>query len=125
MNSIGFFEIQSSNCEREINFYQTVFGWKFIKEEFVPVEYYRIETNNIHGGLLKRPANIPAPESGTNAFVNSIQVEHFDITSNLILANGGKVAMPKFAIPGRCWQGYFLDQDNNTFGIFEVDEHAS
>jgi len=51
MNSIGYFEIQSSDCEREIKFYQTVFGWKFIKEEFVSVEYYRIETNSIHGGL--------------------------------------------------------------------------
>lgn len=30
--------------------------------------------------------------------------------------------MPKFAIAGRCWQGYFVDLDNNVFGIFEVDE---
>ena len=25
--------------------------------------------------------------------------------------------MPKFAVPGRCWQGYFLDPDHNVFGI--------
>jgi predicted enzyme related to lactoylglutathione lyase len=74
--------------------------------------------------LLKRPAKVPAPESGTNAFVCSIQVENFDSTSELILSNGGKIALPKFAIPGRCWQGYFLDLDNNTFGLFEVDENA-
>ena len=28
--------------------------------------------------------------------------------------------MTKFEIPGICWQGYFLDADNNTFGILEV-----
>ena len=125
MNTIGYFEIQSSQPEREINFYKKVFGWKFIRENNVPIEYYRIETNSINGGLLQRPAKLPPTESGTNAFVCSIQVKNFDQTQELILANGGQVALPKFAIPGRCWQGYFLDADNNTFGIFEVDENAS
>lgn len=124
MNTIGYFEIQSSTPEREIKFYKDVFGWSFIKEEFVPIEYYRIETNSIFGGLLKRPAPVPPPQTGTNAFVCSIQVDNFDKTSDLILSNGGQIALPKFAIPSRCWQGYFVDQDNNTFGVFEVDENA-
>ncbi len=124
MNTIGYFEIQSSEPEREIVFYSTIFGWKFFKEEFVPLEYYRIETNSINGGLLKRPVKVPPPEFGTNAFVCSIRVDNFDHMSELILKNGGQIAFPKFAIPARCWQGYFLDLDNNTFGIFEVDENA-
>lgn len=124
MNTIGYFEIQSSAPEREIKFYTCVFGWNFIKEEFVPIDYYRIETNGIHGGLLKRPAPLPPEEVGTNAFVCSVQVDNFDRTSELILKNGGRIALAKFAIPGRCWQGYFMDPDNNTFGIFEVNEQA-
>lgn len=124
MNTIGYFEIQSSDTDREIKFYQTVFAWKFIKEEFVPINYYRIETNSINGGLLQRPAKLSPTETGTNAFVCSIQVEDFDKTNDLILQNGGGIALPKFAIPGRCWQGYFVDPDNNTFGIFQVDENA-
>jgi predicted enzyme related to lactoylglutathione lyase len=124
MNTIGYFEIQSSDPPREMKFYEAVFDWKFVKQGFIPIEYYRIETNSIYGGLLKRPAKVPPPESGTNAYVCSVQVENFDRTSELILQNGGQVALPKFAIPGRCWQGYFVDQDNNTFGIFEVDEEA-
>lgn len=124
MNIIGYFEIQSSNPARDIQFYESVFGWKFIKEEYVPIEYYRIETNSINGGLLKRPAKVPPTESGTNAFVCSIQVENYDRTHQLIMENGGQVALPKFAIPGRCWQGYYVDLDNNTFGIFEADEKA-
>ncbi|MEO5643337.1 MAG: VOC family protein [Bacteroidia bacterium] len=124
MNTIGYFEIQSSDPKREKLFYETVFGWNFFKEEFVPIEYYRIETNGINGGLLQRPVKTPPQEFGTNAYVNSVQVKSFDKISELILANGGTVAMAKFAIPGRCWQGYFLDADNNTFGVFEVDEKA-
>ena len=124
MNTIGYFEIQSSNPSREEKFYETVFGWKFIREEHIPIEYYRIETNSIHGGLLKRPVDVPPTHCGTNAYVCSVQVENFDRTSELILKTGGKVAMPKFAIPGKCWQGYFIDPDNNTFGVFEVDAAA-
>ena len=124
MNTIGYFEIQSSNPQRDVKFYELVFGWKFIKEEYVPIEYYRIETNSINGGLLKRPAPIPSSGSGTNAFVCSIQVENYDATHQHIMEHGGQVALPKFAIPGRCWQGYYIDLDNNTFGIFEVNEQA-
>jgi uncharacterized protein len=124
MNTVGYFEIQSSDPEREINFYQNVFEWKFTKEEFAPIEYYRIETNGINGGLLIRPATNPPAESGTNAFVCSVQVENFDKTEKLILENGGHIALPKIPVPGRCWQGYFIDADNNMFGIFEVDENA-
>jgi len=124
MNTIGYFEIQSSDLKREIKFYETIFDWKFIREEFVPIEYYRIETNSINGGLLQRPAKIPPTSSGTNAYTCSVIVENFDKTLELILQNGGQIAMDKFAIPGRCWQGYFLDLDNNLFGIFEVDENA-
>jgi len=124
MNAIGYFEIQSANPEREVKFYTSLFGWKFTRQEFVPIEYYSIETKTIRGGLLKRPASVPPPLSGTNAFVNSVEVASFDKTAEQILQNGGKVALPKFAIPGKCWQGYFLDPDNNTFGIFEADQKA-
>ncbi len=124
MNSVGYFEIQSSDLAREIKFYEAIFGWKFTKQEFAPIEYYDIKTNGMNGGLLNRPAKIPLPAHGTNAYTCSIQVENFDQTTELILKNGGQIALPKFAIPGRCWQGYFLDLDNNTFGIFEVNENA-
>jgi len=124
MNTIGYFEIQSSDPARDMSFYEAVFDWKFTKQENVPIEYYLIQTNSIFGGLLKRPAPIPPPSSGTNAFVCSIQVANYDATHQLIMAHGGQVALPKFAIPGRCWQGYYVDQDNNTFGIFEVDGQA-
>jgi len=124
MNTVGYFEIQSSDIQRDINFYQSVFGWKFTRQELVPIEYYRIETNGISGGLLKRPAKVPPAECGTNAFTCSIEVENFDKTAKVITQNGGQTAIEKFAVPNRCWQGYFIDLDNNVFGIFEVDENA-
>ena len=122
MNSIGYFEIQSENPAAAVKFYERVFGWTFERDPALPIEYWRASTPGMNGAILKRPAPAPSAPSGTNAFVCSIQVENFDETSSAVLRNGGRVALPKFAVPGRCWQGYFLDPDGNTFGVFEVDE---
>ena len=107
MNTVGYFEIQSSRPARELAFYKAIFGWNFVKQELVPIEYYLIETNSIYGGLLKRPAALPPDGTGTNAFVCSIQVENFDRTADLIMQQGGRVAMPKFASAGTMLAGIF------------------
>ncbi|RKG30172.1 VOC family protein [Acinetobacter tianfuensis] len=124
MNAVIYFEIQSSDPARDVQFYSTVFGWTFTLAEGLPIQYFQIQTSGINGGLLERPAQIPPVHCGTNAFTCSIEVENFDETAAKILANGGQVAMEKFAISGKCWQGYFLDPDHNTFGLVQVDEQA-
>lgn len=124
MNNIAYFEIQASDVEKAVSFYKNIFGWSFTKDESLPIEYYRIETTGMNGGVLKRPMKTPPLEYGTNAFTCSIQVENFDATTEQIMKHGGQVAMAKFAVPGRCWQGYFIDTDNNVFGIFQVDTDA-
>ena len=124
MNAPSYFEIQVDDTKRASRFYADIFGWKFAKAEGLPVEYWRIETDGPRGGLLKRPAKAPPSEYGTNAFVCSIEVEDFDKTAQTITKLGGEVALPRFAVPGLCWQGYFRDTENNVFGIFQVDEQA-
>jgi predicted enzyme related to lactoylglutathione lyase len=125
MNAPSYFEIQADEPARAARFYADIFGWKFTKAEGLPVEYWRIETEGPRGGLLKRPAKIPPPEYGTNAFVCSMEVQDFDVTAERIIEQGGKVALAKFAVPGVCWQGYFLDNENNVFGIFQPDTEAA
>jgi predicted enzyme related to lactoylglutathione lyase len=124
MNAPAYFEIQADNAERARHFYGALFGWKFTRVDGLPVEYWRIGTGGMRGGLLQRPAKTPPPECGTNAFVCSMEVADFDKTANQIETLGGVVALAKFAVPGTCWQGYFVDPEGNTFGIFEVDEQA-
>jgi predicted enzyme related to lactoylglutathione lyase len=124
MNGPSYFEIQAEDINRARNFYQEIFGWKFTKAEGLPLEYWRIETDGPRGGLLPRPAPRPTMPSGTNAFVCSMEVKNLDETSVKIISLGGHVALPKFAVPGVCWQGYFLDTEGNTFGIFQPDPQA-
>jgi predicted enzyme related to lactoylglutathione lyase len=124
MNGPSYFEIQADDINRARAFYGEVFGWKFVKAEALPIEYWRIETQGPRGGLLKRPAKTPPPEHGTNAYVCSMEVSDFDQTGANIARLGGRVALPKFPVPGVCWQGYFLDPEGNTFGIFQPDDAA-
>ena len=124
MNQPAYFEIQADDPARAVKFYSGVFGWKFHRQEGLPIEYWRIEMQGARGGLLKRPAKTPPPQHGTNAFVCSMEVTDYDATARAIEQAGGQVALAKFAVPGVCWQGYFLDTEGNTFGIFQPDQGA-
>jgi predicted enzyme related to lactoylglutathione lyase len=120
-----YFEIQADNIARAVQFYQDLFGWTIEKtDENLPVEYWGIHGDQLAGGILQRPAPAPKSEQGTNAFTISFEVNDFDPAARQIIAAGGQSAIPKFAIPGRCWQGYFLDTEGNAFGLFEFDENA-
>lgn len=125
MNSPSYFEIQAADLQKVISFYTAVFWWTFTRDTNIPIEYYRVQTEWMMGGLLKREVPwTPELKWTTNAFMCSMQVENFDITAQKILENSGMVALSKFPVPGKCWQGYFLDPDKNVFGIYQVDENA-
>ncbi|TSC81806.1 MAG: glyoxalase/bleomycin resistance protein/dioxygenase [Parcubacteria group bacterium Gr01-1014_20] len=130
-NRVVHFEIQAEDIERAKKFYGEVFGWEFQGWPMGSVTYWAIVTApkessepGINGGFVQRPCPPPKPEQGTNAFTCTIQVENFDEIAKKIEVAGGKVAMPKFALPGMAWQGYFLDTEGNTFGLHQVDTNA-
>ncbi|MFN7160770.1 MAG: VOC family protein [Candidatus Gracilibacteria bacterium] len=124
MNGPSYFEVQVDEPERAMSFYTEVFGWKFHKDEHIPMEYWRIQTDGTHGGMMKRPMSKPANHTGANAFVCSMVVDDFNAVSEKITTLGGMVVLPKFAVPGLCWQGYFADTEGNTFGLYQPDENA-
>lgn len=132
MNRVMHFEIQVDNVERAIKFYTEVFGWKIEKWGSDQMEYWFVMTGEkgttepgIDGGLLKRPAPAPKPEQGTNAYVCTMVVDDFDDIAQKITNAGGIVALPKYALKGMAWQGYFIDTEGNTFGIHQPDVTAA
>ena len=124
------FEIQADDVERAKAFYGAAFGWEFQDySEYTGSTYWGVVTGaegtpGINGGLLQRPVPAPAPEQGTNAWVMTMGVDDFDETAAKILAAGGREALPKYALPGMAWQGYYLDTEGNVFGIHQPDEDA-
>ena len=130
MGRVIHFEIHVNDMERAKTFYGEVFGWSFQDwSEYAGTPYFGAVTGNdnelgINGALMQRQSAPPETNQSVNAFVCTLGVGDYDSTETKILNNGGKVAMPKYALPGMAWQGYYLDPEGNIFGIHQPDENA-
>jgi uncharacterized protein len=119
MARVVHFEISADDPQRALDFYARVFDWKARKWEGTQ-DYWLLMTGEgegIDGGLMKRAPEFP----GT---VNSIEVPSVDEFSEKVTENGGKVMMPKMAIPGVGYLAYCVDTEGNIFGIFQADQAA-
>ncbi len=131
MSRVVHFEIQADDVERAKAFYASAFDWSFEDySQFTGSTYWGVVTGpqdrlGINGGLLQRPVPAPDVGQGTNAYVCTMEVEDYDATERRILDAGGQVALPKMALPGMAWQGYYLDTEGNTFGIHQPDPEAA
>src|SRR2546430_17414895 len=102
MNRVTHFEIYTDDPETVQPFYQDVFGWKFQKFEDGPMEYWLVTTGDdkdpgINGGMT-RPRQGQRP--GTP---NTIAVESPDPTISKIERGGGRICVPKKAVPKVGW----------------------
>lgn len=131
-NRVAHFEIHCDDLERAATFYRTVFGWDIQKWPMPEGgDYWMVMTGpreggetGINGGMLKRPCAAPAEKVGLNAYCCTMVVENYDEIAKKIVEHGGKEAMPKMAIAGMAWQGYFIDTEGNTIGIHQPDPDA-
>jgi predicted enzyme related to lactoylglutathione lyase len=130
MGRLVHFEIHVDNMERATTFYGEVFGWKFEDwTDYAGMPYFGAVTGDasvpgINGALMQRQGPPPQPNQPMNGFSCTMGVEDYDATEAKILANGGQVALPKYALPGMAWQGYYVDTEGNVFGIHQPDENA-
>ena len=129
-NRIAHFEIHADDLERCAKFYTDCFGWEIKKWENPGMTYWMVmtggreEPGGINGGMVKRGGQKPAQQSGLNAYCCTVVVDNFDAYAKKILDAGGIEALPKMAIPGMAWQGYFIDSEGNTFGLHQADTQA-
>lgn len=123
------FEIHAEDPQRAVDFYSTVFGWT--SEDwsgFAGMAYFGIRTGEgpgIDGAIMQRQGanmEVGGPVAGA---VITMGVADYDQTAREILAAGGTEALPKYALPGMAWQGYFHDTENNVFGIHQPDPNAA
>jgi uncharacterized protein len=123
VNRVTHFEIYTHDPEAGQPFYRDVFGWKFQKFEGGPIEYWLVTTADdnepgIDGGLT-RPREGQSP--GT---LNTIAVSSLDQSIKKIEDCGGKICVPKMAIPEIGWIAYAQDPAGNVFAIIEPDANA-
>jgi predicted enzyme related to lactoylglutathione lyase len=122
-HNIVWFEIPADDIERARSFYNQLFGWKIEKFPGAAVgDCWHIDTGGSDdtpdGGLLKRQ------NPGQQGITNYIGVVSVDETAAKVEELGGKICMPKTAVPE---MGYFVicqDPENNTFALWERNDSA-
>ncbi|KAF0817602.1 MULTISPECIES: VOC family protein [unclassified Cytobacillus] len=130
MGRLIHFEIHVDDMERAKKFYGEVFGWSFQDwSEYAGMPYYGAVTGSdeepgINGALMQRQGQPPEANQAINGYSCTIGVEDYDAAEGKILENGGTLALPKYALPGMAWQGYYKDTEGNVFGIHQPDENA-
>lgn len=130
MGRLVHFEIHVDNMERAMKFYGEIFGWTFEDySEYAGMPYFGAVTGDnqemgINGALMQRRGAPPEPNQALNGFACTMGVEDYDSTEAKILKSGGRVALPKYALPGMAWQGYYLDTEGNIFGVHQPDQNA-
>jgi len=120
MPRVVHFEINADDPARAVKFYEAVFGWKISKWEG-PIDYWLITAGEedepgIDGAIMARM------EQETT--INTIDVPSVDEFVSKIAGAGGKVVVPKTAIPGVGYHSYCADTEGNLFGIMEADTSA-
>jgi predicted enzyme related to lactoylglutathione lyase len=125
------FEIHADDVPRACTFYGDVFGWTFEDwSDFAGMPYFGATTGEegtpgINGAIMPRPVSGGGPGAPVNGAVLTLGCEDYDTLHEAILAAGGQVALPKQALPGMAWQGYYLDTEGNVFGIHQPDPEAA
>jgi predicted enzyme related to lactoylglutathione lyase len=121
MARIVHFEIPADNPERAAGFYKKAFGWD-IQKWGGPTEYWLASTGpasepGINGGILKRP------QAGA-VTCNTLGVGSLDQSMKDVESAGGKIVVPKMAVPGIGWLAYGVDTEGNQFGMMQHDPSA-
>ena len=118
--SIVWFEIPADNVERARKFYSALFGWKI--EKFPGgMDYWHIDTG---GGDDTPDGGMMARKHPQQPITNYVAVPSVDEAAAKVQKLGGKICMPRTAVPQ---MGYFVvcqDTENNMFALWEKDDSA-
>ena len=118
--NIIWFEIPADRPERARKFYHKLFGWKI--NQFPEMkDYWHIDTGGADaspdGGLMAR-------KQPGQTITNYINVPSVDKAAAKVRKLGGKICMPRTAVPQ---MGYFVlcqDTEKNTFAVWEMNPKA-
>ena len=122
MPTVCHFEIPAEDIERAKKFYSELFGWDIQKFEKHP-NYWIFKTTHING------------RSGITGAIERKRDENHSITCNIcvdcideyikkVKELGGRIVVPKSAVPGVGYYAYCVDTEGNQFVLWETDVNA-
>lgn len=100
-------------------FYQQVFDWEFsaLNKDTWLTRTGPDELPGING-------SIRTADNQKSQVVNTLHVKNLTQTEKAIALYGGKIVLPKTALPEIGWLMYFQDTEGNLHGALEPDAFA-
>ena len=124
-NKLTHFAIHIDDMERAKHFYDKVFDWGFNtygQEDFVQIKSNKSDDGILLGAMQSRKySSIPEKIAG---FECSFGVENIEEVIKKVEENGGKIVMPKTAVPHVGWIAKFIDTEGNLFCGMQYDASA-
>lgn len=118
--SIVWFDVPADDIKRAQKFYSALFGWN-IKPFHGMKDFLEIDT----GGPDDSPnGGMTARKCAEQSTMNYISVDSVDKFTAKIEKLGGKICMPKTAVPAIGYFAICRDTENNGFGLWESDRDA-
>ncbi len=124
-NRLTHFAIYIDDIERAKSFYDGVFDWGF--NSFGPPDFLQIKDDKTENGefigALQARKYAPVPDK-IIGLECTIAVANVEEIIDRVNKNGGKILMPKTAIPFVGWITKFLDTEGNLVCAMQYDNNA-
>lgn len=122
-NNLVFFAVHADDLPRAQRFYEKVFGWKF--QPWGPPGFFLVATGDKHdpgipGALQQRHEVVPGQR--VTGYECTIGVTDLDATAAAVVAQGGKIIMPKCEIPTVGWLIKIQDSEGNVVCVKQPAE---
>jgi predicted enzyme related to lactoylglutathione lyase len=115
MPKVVHFEWATPDPAREIEFLESVLGWKIASwgEE----QYWLVDTGDEDRGINGALMPLSAPEQPR--VVNTVEVVDLDSSLDRAIASGATLAMGRQEIPNIGWIAYVISPTGIMFGMLE------
>ncbi len=121
-NTICHFEIPADDLEAARSFYSALFSWSLEPAPNLGDAYLFVRTSQtpgaVAGGLFRRSDAQP----GVTLYFAVADVEE---SARKVEALGGKVVIPRTAVPKIGWTAVVRDPAGNSLGLFQEDPGAA
>jgi predicted enzyme related to lactoylglutathione lyase len=116
-----WFDIAADDIARAKKFYTALFGWKIQPIPGLADDYLHIDTGghdaSPDGGLTSRKCE-------GHGITNYIHVASVTRSAAKVEKLGGKILMPKTAVPKMGYFAVCMDTEKNAFALWEVSRTA-
>ena len=118
-NTINWYDIPTTDLDRAMKFYGTIFGVELSAMEAMPgfkMAMFPAE-NGVTGALVHGEGYVPSQE-GSLLYLNG--GDDLNAVLGRVEAAGGKVAAEKFGIGENGFVGIFIDSEGNKVGLHSM-----